>query len=127
MPLPRLSGRPPAPGQYTAPGALNRRITFYNPPDPSNGIEASAFCDAWAAKRALSGQEMEKAQQIAQRANYLFTVRYQPGILESMQIEEYEAGTPHTFEIANIEDPDGRCLELRIMAFEINQNAGSAS
>lgn len=77
--------------------------------------------------RSLSAQEMDKAQQIAQRVNWLFTVPYQPGISESMQIGMNEAGTLRMFQIAGIDDVDGRQFELRISAFEINQNAGSAS
>jgi head-tail adaptor len=106
---------------------MNRWITFYNSANPTAGIAANPFVDSWAAVRAISAQEMDKAQQIAQRVTHLFAVPYQPGILESMQIGMYEAGTLRMFQIAGIEDPDEMHFELRIMAFEINQNAGAAS
>ena len=90
-------------------------------------MPANPFKDSWAAVRALTAQELPKAQQIAQRVTHLVTVPYQPGILESMQIGMYEAGTLRMMQIAGIEDPDERHVELRIMAYEINQNAGMAS
>jgi SPP1 family predicted phage head-tail adaptor len=127
MPLPRLSARPPGPGQYTAPGAFNRWITFYNAANPTAGIAASPFKDSWAAIRALTGQEIEKAQQIVQRASHLVTTPYQPGVLESMTIGMYEGSVLRMLQIADIEDPDERHVELRMLCFEINQNAGSAS
>jgi head-tail adaptor len=127
VPLTRLSARPPGPGQYTNRGEMSRWITFYNPPNPTAGQPASPYVDTWAAFRALSAQEIDKAQQIAQRVSGLFTVPYQPGISESMQIGMYENGTLQMFQIAGIEDPDNRHFELRCMVFEINQNTGSAS
>src|SRR4051812_44735854 len=127
MPLTRLSARPPGPGQYTNRGAMNRRITFYNQANPTANIPANPYVDSWAAVRALTSEEMDKAQQIAQRVTHLFTVPYQPGIQESMQLGMYEGSVLRMFQIAGIEDPDEMHFELRIMAFEINQNAGSAS
>jgi SPP1 family predicted phage head-tail adaptor len=106
---------------------MNRRITFNTPANPTAGVLASAFVDSWAAIRALSGQEMDKAQQIAQKVSHLVTVPYQPGIQESMTIGLNEGGTTRIFQIEDVEDPDERHVELRIMCFEINQNAGSAS
>jgi len=104
-----------------------RWITFYNPANPTAGTGGDPYRDSWASVRALSGQELDKAQQIAQRVSHLVTVPYRPGLLESMTIGMYDFGTLRTFQIADIEDPDERHVELRIMAFEINQNAGSAS
>jgi len=127
MPVTRLSARPPAPGQYTTPGAFNRRITLYNAANPTAGTPASPYCDSWAAIRGLQAAEIDKAQQIEQRVSHLVTVPYQLGILESMTIGFNEGGITRMFQIAGIEDPDELHRELRIMAFEINQNAGSAS
>ena len=106
---------------------MNRWITFYQPPNPTAGTAASPFSTSWAAMRALTAQELDKAQQIAQRVNWLFTVPYQPGIKEAMQIGMNEQGTLRMFQIAGIDDVDGREFELRITAYELNQNAGSAS
>lgn len=127
MPLARLSARPPGPGQYTNRGAMNRWITFYNPPNPTAGIVANPFGSSWAAMRSLTAQEQDKAQQITQRVTWLFTVPYQPGISEAMQIGMNEQGTLRIFQIVGIDDVDGRQFELRISAYELNQNAGSAS
>lgn len=127
MPLPRLSARPPAPGQYTNRGSMNRWITFYNPSNPTAGVLANPFVSSWAALRSLTAQEMDKSQQIAQKVSWLFTVPYQLGISEAMQIGMYEGATLRMFQITGIDDLDGREFELRITAYEINQNAGSAS
>jgi SPP1 family predicted phage head-tail adaptor len=127
MSLPRLSVRTPGAGEYTSPGAMNRRVTFYTAANPTSGKPASAFVESWAAIRAVAAQELDKAQQIAQRVSHLVTVPYQPGILENMTIAFNEGGITRFFQITAIEDPDERHVELRIMCFEINQNAGAAS
>jgi SPP1 family predicted phage head-tail adaptor len=127
MPLPRLSARPPGPGQYTSPGAMNRRITLNNPANPTKGTPINPYVETWAALRALAGQELDKAQQLTQRSTHLVTIAYQLGVLESMVVTLNEGGTTRQLQIAYIEDPDERHIELRLYCFEINQNAGSAS
>lgn len=127
MPLPRLSALPPRPGQLTGPGSFNTRVTFYTQANPTASIPASAFVETWAALRPVSAEEMDKAQQIAQKVSHLCTIRYQPGILASMTIQLGEAGNTRVFRIVGIEDPEERHDELRILCYEINQNAGSAS
>ena len=127
MTLPRLSSRPPGPGAYTSPGAYNRWVTLNNAANPTAGVVANAAFDSWASFRALGGQEIDKAQQFAQRSTHLITIPYQPGVDESMTVTMYEAGTNRTFQIEYIEDPDERHIELRLMCFEMNQNAGSAA
>jgi SPP1 family predicted phage head-tail adaptor len=127
VPLPRLSGRAPGPGQYTAPGAFNRRITFYTQANVAAGVLASAAFESWAAIRGLQGRELDKAQQIAQIASHLVTIPYQPGVQASMTIGFNEGGTTRMFQIVDIEDPDERHIELRMMCSEIGSNAGSAS
>lgn len=127
MPLPRISSVPPRAGQYTAPGSFTTWGTLYSPPNPTEGTAASAFRDTWAALRALTAQELDKAQQIAQRVNLLVTIPYQPGVLESMLFGYYEQGFQHLLQIAAIEDPDNRHVELRMTCFEINANVGEAS
>lgn len=126
MALPRLSMRPPGPAQYAGPSAMNRWVTFYNPANPTAGEPLSPYVDSWASIRGLNAQEIDKAQQIAQRVSHLVTVPYQPGILESMQIGLLEGSLLRLFQIVGIEDPDERHIELRIMAYEINQAAGGA-
>lgn len=126
MPLPRLSARPPGPGEYTSPGAFNRRATIKAAANPTKGTIASAIVETWAAFRALSGQELDKAQQIAQRSTHLITIPYQPGILQSGSVDLADAGITRNFQIEFIEDPDERHVELRLMCFEMGQNAGAA-
>ncbi len=125
MPLPRLSSRPPGPGQYTSPGAYNRRVTLMNPANPTAGIAENPFADTWAAMRSLAGQEIDKAQQRAQRSTHLITIPFQRGVLESMVVLMNDDGNARRFQIEYIEDPDERHFELRMMCFEMNQNAGA--
>lgn len=76
--------------------------------------------------RAVSGGELDKTQQIAQRSTHVITVPYQFGVTESMVIGLNEGSTTRMMQIAYIEDPDERHVELRCFCFEINQGAGSA-
>jgi SPP1 family predicted phage head-tail adaptor len=126
MSLPRISARPPGAGQYTPVGAYDRRITFSTPGNVAAGVQKSAAFDSWAAIRGLSGQEFEKAQQIAQKCSHLVTVPYRLGISAAMLIDLEDAGITRTFQIADLEDPDERHIELRMMCFEIGTNAGGA-
>lgn len=118
--------RPPGPAQYTDRSAMNRWVTFYNPANPTASTPLNPYADSWAAIRALNAQEIDKAQQIAQRVTHLVTVPYQPGIEEYMQIGVLEGSVLRMFQIDGIEDPDERHIELRIMTHEINQAAGGA-
>jgi SPP1 family predicted phage head-tail adaptor len=106
---------------------MNQRVTLNNPANPTAGVLASPFVESWAAIRAIGGQEIDKAQQFAQRSTHLVTIPYQPGINEAMTVSLNEAGSTRTFQIEYIEDPDERHVELRMMCFEMNQNAGGAS
>jgi SPP1 family predicted phage head-tail adaptor len=127
MTLPRLSARAPGQGQNTSLGAMSNRVTLNNQANPTAGVLANPFVETWAAIRSLSGQELLKAQQIAQKSTHLVTIPYQPGVLESMVLTINDGGITRTWQIETIEDPDERHVELRMMCFEMNQNAGSAS
>jgi len=106
---------------------MNNRVTLNNPPNPTAGVLLSPFVDTWASVRAMGGAEMDKAQQFAQRSTHLVTIPCQPGVQQSMVFSLIEGGNTRYFQIEYIEDPDERHIELRCMAFEMNQNAGSAS
>ena len=127
MPLPRLSARPPAAGAYTTPGAFNRWVTFCTAANIAAGVPASPAFTSWAAIRGLQGREIDKAQQIAQQASHLVTVPYQLGVSSAMTIQLEEGGSTRNFQIVDIEDPDERHIELRIMCSELGTNAGGAS
>lgn len=126
MTLSRLSSRPPGSAQYTPPGAFNNRITFYTPANAAAGVVESAYVESWAAVRGLQGREIDKAQQIGQSASLMVTVMYQPGIMASMIIGIIDRGTTRRLQILDIEDPDERQVELRIMCSEIGTNAGGS-
>lgn len=127
MPLRRLSQVPPPAGGYTPIGAMTRQVTLYlpgirSPLDASTGPPA-AYGTSWAAFRALQGQELDKAQQIAQKVTHLVVIPYQPGIVESMTLQLEQ----RTFQTMAIEDPDEIHIELRLYVMEIGQNAGQQS
>jgi head-tail adaptor len=131
MPLPRLSNRPPRPGVYAPIGAMNRLATFYSPAPKDlqgkAGFPSPAFPAVWAALYALTGQETDKPQQIAQKVTSLLVINYRLGVQENMTVEIAEAGAIRTFQIVGIDDPDGQGWQLKVYLFEINQNAGGAN
>lgn len=124
-PLRRLSATPPGPGQYAPIGSLSRQVTLYLtgqrdatsgaiiPPDPFGP-------PIWASIRALQGQEIDKAQQIAQAVSHLITISYQLGIQESMLVG-FEG---RMFQIKYVEDIDERHVQLLLFCDEVGQNAG---
>ena len=126
MPLPRLSARVPGPGQYTNAAQMSRQVTLYRPGqrDASDGSTTppEPFVVSWAAIRALAGDELDKAQQIAQETTHLVTLPYQSGITENMLVKFEE----RMFQIRYIEDPDEMHWELRIFCAEVGQNAGQS-
>ena len=125
MPLRRLSQVPAPAGGYTPIGAMNREIQLFSPGvrDSSDGSTGapSFYGKSWAAIRALQGQEIDKAQQIAQKATHLVVVPYQLGIVESMTLVDQDLGS---HQIMAIVDPDGLHVELHLYTMEIGQNAG---
>jgi SPP1 family predicted phage head-tail adaptor len=127
VPLRRLSLVPPPAGGYTPIGAFTRQIELFlpgvrNPEDGSTGPPA-AYGTSWAAKRGLQGQEIDKAQQIAQKISALWVIPYQLGIVEAMTFVEEN----RSWQIAAIDDPDELHVELRLYAFEVGQNSGQQS
>ena len=118
---------PPRAGQYTSAGAMTRQVGFYQlggrTADGGTAAANLAF-NSWAAIRALSAQEIDKARQIGQKISHLVTVPYQTGIAESMQIGYQDGASLRMFQIVGVADPDEGRWELRITCFELNQNAG---
>jgi hypothetical protein len=131
MPLPRLSNRPPRPGQYVPIGAMNRLVTFYSPgardSQGKTGPPSPAFPAIWAALYAATGTEIDKPQQITQKVTDLLVINYQLGVQENMTVQVPEAGLTRTLQIAAIADRDGQKWQLNVWCFEINSNAGGAS
>jgi SPP1 family predicted phage head-tail adaptor len=112
-------------------GALNRRVTFFGPAvrsstDNSMGAPSAAF-SCWAALYALAGDELDKAQQIAQRVSHLAVIQYALGVEANMTIQYLDGGDERNFQIAAVEDPDELRVQLKIYCFEIGSNAGAAS
>jgi len=127
MPLRRLSTLMPRQGEYAGPGAMTSLVTFYTPGNALAGTRRGAFDDAWMALYALAGDEIDRAQQIAQKASHVGFINYQMGILDSMTFDLKENGGTRTFQISAIVGVDEQRRQLKIYCFEINQNAGAAS
>lgn len=121
MPLPRISARPPDSASYTTIGSMNAWITLLAPgARTTDGGQAnpSPVISTWASIRAMSGQELYKAQQIVPQVTHLVTVPYQPGIAAAMEINYQD----RIFQIEAVQDPDERQVELRLLCIERNQN-----
>ena len=122
MPLPRLSSR-----RHSI-GGLSRQITLYqpggrNPADGSTYPPSPVFQNVWADIRALRGQELDKAQQIAQKVEHVISIAYQIGVNQAMLV----GFENRSFLIEYIEDEDERHIFLDLYCAEIGQNAGSQS
>lgn len=121
MTLRRLSGTIPFTGAYTSPGAMCHWISIYQrAPRNADGTypDDQLFISSWAAMRTLQGRELDKAREISQEVEVLFSVLYIPGLNESMTIKRY---TGELYQIMYISDPDGRKVEQRIFARLVNQ------
>jgi SPP1 family predicted phage head-tail adaptor len=120
MPLRRLSS---APGAI---GGMSRQVTLYyasagrNTTDGGPLPPSPAFT-TWASIRALQGEELDKAQLIAQEADHLVHIPYQFPVTLDMTVG-FEG---RTFEIKYIEDQDELHFFLDLYSAEIGQNAGS--
>lgn len=128
-PLRRLSAVPPAPGGYAPVGALNRLITLLAPGDRASdggpGLP-SPGPPTWAFIRALAGQELDRAHQIAQNVSHLVEIMYQLNVAENMTLSFQDGAQQRIFQIHAIEDPDERHERLRLYCAELGQNAGGA-
>jgi SPP1 family predicted phage head-tail adaptor len=105
--------------------AFTDRITFLIPGErnPANGatLPPSPFGERWSKIRALQGQELYKAQQIAQTVSSLVKIRFERGITENMIIQTSDG---RMLQIKAAEDPDNRGWELWLYCAEVGQNAG---
>ena len=130
MPLRGLSSRVSVSGRMAGPAEMNHQVTFCTPGARDAQGKAgppSAAVSCWAAIFALSGSELDKAQQIAQKVSHLVLINYRMGVQENMIVQYIDGGVTRTFQIAEIEDPDEQRWQLKVYCFEMNQNAGGAS
>jgi SPP1 family predicted phage head-tail adaptor len=131
MPLRGLSSRVAVAGLMVGPAQMNRQVTFYSPGvrDTSTGktLAPTAAFNCWAAIYAIAGEEIDKAQQIAQKVSHVVVINWQLGVLANMTIQYLDGGLARTFQIADITDPDEQRWQLKIYCFEIGQNAGGSS
>ena len=121
MPLPSINPNRPQIG------ALSRLVTFFyesagrNTTDGGPLPPSPAFT-TWASFRSLTGDELDKADEIAQEADHIICIPYQfPITLDMTAVFE-----GRTFQTKYIEDADGELhFFLDVYVKEIGQNAGS--
>ena len=105
---------------------MSRQVTLYTlgsrAADGGN-IPPSPWITSWADIRSLKGEELDKADQIAQAVELIVTIPYQPGVELNMQVGFEQ----ELWQINYIEDPDEHRFELRLYCMEIGQNAGGSS
>jgi SPP1 family predicted phage head-tail adaptor len=104
---------------------MSRQISLYRPgirnvTDGSISPATFAFT-SWAAIRALTGDEVDKAQQITQEVEHVITVPYQLGIAESWTVQFED----RMFQIKYLEDEDEQHIFLDLFCEEIGQSAGT--
>lgn len=125
MSLRRLSFNRSTPGAYAPIGSKTYWVTFNSAGDrdPNSGktLASVPFVSLWAKVSELQGQELYKAQQIAQQVTILIQTEYYAGLQENMTITTEDG---RTFQIRDIQDPDGRKFELWHYCEELGQNAG---
>jgi SPP1 family predicted phage head-tail adaptor len=127
-----LSARVPVAGRMVGPSAMNRWLTFCNPgarkADGSGGSTAkpSPAFSCWGAIYALAGEELEKAEEIAQKVSHTIIVNYQLNVSEAMVVQYIDQGLTRTFQIVDVDDPDEQRWQLKILAWELGQSAGEA-
>jgi SPP1 family predicted phage head-tail adaptor len=96
-------------------------LTVESAPDAGGNAQDPIACaTSYASVRALTGRELDKAQQIAQQVSHMVTIPYTAGVTESMLV----SFNSRLFRIQAIEDPDERKVELRLLCLETGQNAG---
>jgi SPP1 family predicted phage head-tail adaptor len=119
MPLRRLSS-----ARHSI-GGLSRQVVLMQP-GGRNTADGSTFppspaITTWADIRSLRGEELDKAQQIAQETEHIVSIPYQIGVTLAMTVQ-FEN---RSFQIKYIEDEDERHIFLDLYCAEIGQNAGS--
>jgi len=118
-------------GRRVSPATMNKQLTICSPgtvnsTDGTTGPPLPEI-ETWGAIFALSGDELDRAQQIAQRASHVVVIPYALGIPEAGVVQYIDGGLTRTFQIEAIVDEDEQRWMLKIYCFEINQNAGQAS
>jgi SPP1 family predicted phage head-tail adaptor len=99
---------------------LNYASAGRNPTD-GGPLPPSPAVTSWASIRALKGDELDKADQIAQEADHIVRIPYQSPVTLDMTVK-FEG---RTFQIKYIEDEDELHFFLDLYCAEIGQNAGS--
>lgn len=131
MPLRGLSARFSVGGQMVSPAAMNKQLTICTPGETNSADgttgDPEAVFSTWGSIYAISGDELDRAQQIAQKVSHLVVIPYTLGTPANGIVQYIDGGLTREFQIAAIDDQDEQRWMLKIYCFEINQNAGEAS
>jgi SPP1 family predicted phage head-tail adaptor len=109
-------------------GAINRQITVFAPGtrNVTDGgtLPPSPLFTSWASIRTLRGDELDRAQQIAQDVQHCLRIPYQWGVpVTGDMTVGFEK---RTFQIRYIADPDEMHTWLDLYCAEVGQNAGGS-
>jgi SPP1 family predicted phage head-tail adaptor len=114
--LPRLLNA----SDYQAAGALDRVITLLtpNPARTSGGefLPPLVFANCWASIKALTGRDLERAQQVVAEVSHKVIIRYIPGVVAKMLVQVEQ----RTFVIEAVVDQDENKFELWLLCHERN-------
>lgn len=121
MPLPRIVSTGV---EYTPAGAMVQEITLLAPStvrDSETGEfgDSTEFQTLFANISALSGRELEKAQQLVAEVTHKVVLPYLPGVTTAMMVRF----RGRFFQIESITDPDESQIELRLLCRERNAPA----
>jgi SPP1 family predicted phage head-tail adaptor len=105
-------------------GALRHAITILQPSlvqDAAGGWQIGAdntfAANVPAEISTLTGRELEAAKQKVSEVTHKITIRWQPGILASMNVGWFD-DRPRFFQIQAVENPDGRRIKLELLCIE---------
>jgi SPP1 family predicted phage head-tail adaptor len=98
-------------------GTLRHFVAIEEPTEGQNeyGEPVAAWTtvhEAWASREDLAGREFFSAQTINAEVTTRFRLRYRDGLTSKMRLKDGST----LYDIASVQDPDGRGRELIIMA-----------
>ena len=80
--------------------------------------DASVYATVWASVEALSGRQLEAAQQKVAEVTHKITIRFCPGVVSSMNVWFDQ----RQFQILYVEDPDETKKKQNLLCLEIDDS-----
>jgi SPP1 family predicted phage head-tail adaptor len=89
--------------------------------DPSTGefLSPDVFAGGiWARIQYVADRVQEKTEQVVTEATHKVTIRFIPGVVSSMTLQDITQPIAKLFNISAVVDPDGRQFELWLFCYE---------